>query len=84
MPTAPGLWREKVGVPVTHVWSDRDGALARRTADLAPRWATGEFALRVLEDHSHWLPEQAPDVLADVILSRVRSASARASGHQSS
>lgn len=69
----PGLWRQKVPVPVTHVWSDEDGALARRTADLAHRWADGEFALRVLQGHSHWLPEQAPDLLADIILSRVRS-----------
>jgi pimeloyl-ACP methyl ester carboxylesterase len=84
----PGLWRQKVQVPVTHVWSDEDGALARRTADLAHRWAGGEFALRVLQGHSHWLPEQAPDLLADIVLSRVRSSAAAAgpaqTGHQSS
>lgn len=77
------LWRERVHVPVTHVWSDQDDALGRRTADLAHRWATGEFELRVLQGHSHWLPEQAPDELARIVLARVRGASGE-QGHQSS
>jgi pimeloyl-ACP methyl ester carboxylesterase len=65
------LWRERVHVPVTHVWSDQDSALGGRTADLAPRWAAGEFELRVLPGLSHWLPEQAPDELAAIVLERV-------------
>jgi pimeloyl-ACP methyl ester carboxylesterase len=69
---SPRLWRERVQVPVTHVWSDGDGALGRRTADLAPRWAAGEFDLKVLPGRSHWLPEQAPAELADIVIDRVR------------
>jgi pimeloyl-ACP methyl ester carboxylesterase len=60
-----------VRVPVTHVWSDRDDALGWRTAQEAHRWADGDFELRVLEGHSHWLPEQAPAELADIVLDRV-------------
>lgn len=65
------LWRERVPVPVTHVWSDQDDALGRRSAELAHRWAAGEFELEVLEGHGHWLPEQAPDELARIVLRRV-------------
>jgi pimeloyl-ACP methyl ester carboxylesterase len=72
LPTGRRTWRDRVQVPVTHVWSDEDVALARRTADLAPRWADGEFELRVLPGRSHWLPEQAPDDVADIVLDRVR------------
>ena len=68
---ARGLWQQKVSVPVTHVWSSGDTALGRGTAELAQRWTTGEFELVVLEDLSHWLPEQAPDVLAEVVLDRI-------------
>ena len=46
-------------------------ALARSTAELAHRWTTGAFELVVLDGATHWLPEQAPDVLAEVVLSRV-------------
>jgi pimeloyl-ACP methyl ester carboxylesterase len=72
---AARLWRERVHVPVTHVWSDQDDALGRRTAETAHRWADGEFLLEVLEGHSHWLPEQAPDDLARIVLARVRGSS---------
>ena len=74
IPLATGsraLWQQKVHVPVTHVWSTGDTALGRSTADLAQRWATGEFELVVLEGMTHWLPEQAPDVLAEVVLQRI-------------
>ena len=75
MAGAGRLWRERVHVPVTHVWSDQDDALGRRSADLARRWAAGEFLLEVLEGHGHWLPEHAPDELARIVLARVRGAS---------
>lgn len=71
---APRLWRQRVGVPVTHVWTAQDRALGRRTAELAARWADGPFELVVLDDVTHWVPEQAPDVLAGIVLDRVRGA----------
>ncbi len=71
LPGARRMWQERVHVPVTHVWSDGDTALGRRTAELAAGWAAGEYELRVLEGLSHWLPEQAPDQLAEIILDRV-------------
>jgi pimeloyl-ACP methyl ester carboxylesterase len=67
------LWSSKVSVPVTHVWSSGDTALGRDTAELAHQWATGPFELVVLEG-SHWLPEQQPERLAQVVLERIRSA----------
>ncbi len=71
-PRATVLWRQTVPVPVTHVWSTGDGALHRRTAELAERWTTGPFELVVL-DGTHWLPEQQPERLAGIVLDRVRS-----------
>ena len=65
------LWQQKVDVPVTHVWSTGDTALGRGTAELAERWTTGDFELVVLEGLTHWLPEQHPDVLAEVVLQRI-------------
>ncbi len=67
------LWRARVSVPVTHVWSDGDVALGPRTAELAQRWATGEYELRTLPGATHWLPDQAPDQVAEIILARIRA-----------
>jgi pimeloyl-ACP methyl ester carboxylesterase len=65
------MWRQKVSVPVTHVWSSGDTALHRRTAELAEQWTTGTFELVVLEGASHWLPEHEPRRIAEIVLGRV-------------
>ena len=65
------MWEQKVDVPVTHVWSSGDTALSRSTAELTERWTTGPFELVVLDGATHWLPEQSPDVLAEIVLGRL-------------
>jgi pimeloyl-ACP methyl ester carboxylesterase len=69
-----GLWDQKVAVPVTHAWSTGDVAVSRRTAETAHRWTTGPFELVVIEGASHWLPEQHPDRVAEIVLGQVRAA----------
>ncbi len=71
LPIARSLSRSTVSVPVTHVWSDDDVALGPRTAQLAQRWATGDFELVTLRGRTHWLPEQAPAELAEIIGTRI-------------
>ncbi len=68
----PALLRAKVQVPTTHVWSDRDGALGRRGADLCASYVVvAPYRLEVLEGVSHWIPDEAPERLAEVVLERV-------------
>jgi pimeloyl-ACP methyl ester carboxylesterase len=64
----------RVRVPTTHVWSDGDAALARRGAELTEAYVDAPYRLVVLEGETHWLPTQAPRLLADAILDRVESA----------
>jgi pimeloyl-ACP methyl ester carboxylesterase len=63
-----------ITVPTTYVWSDKDPVVgltaALRTAD----WVSADYQLVALKGVSHWVPEEAPDALADVILARVGSA----------
>lgn len=62
-----------ITVPTTYVWSDKDGIVtllpALRTAD----WVSADYELVALKGISHWIPEQAPDALAEVILRRIGS-----------
>lgn len=68
----PGALTAPVTVPTTHVWSDGDIALTRRSADLAQRYVRGaDYRLEVLTGVSHWIPEQAPEALARIILERI-------------
>ncbi|MEU3623855.1 alpha/beta hydrolase [Amycolatopsis coloradensis] len=63
----PAALRARVPVPTTHVWSDGDTALSRRGAELAGRYVDGGYRLEILTGVSHWVPEEAATILADII-----------------
>jgi len=60
-----------IQVPTTYVWSDKDPVVgltaALRTAD----WVDADYQLVALKGISHWVPEEAPDALADAALTRI-------------
>ena len=66
----PDLAR-RVAVPTTHVWGRRDPALARRGAELAADFVVADFALKILDDAGHWIPEHDADELAEIVLARI-------------
>ena len=60
-----------ITVPTTYVWSDRDGVVAR-TAVLRTRdWVEADYQLVVLRGIGHFIPEEAPEALADAALGRI-------------
>lgn len=70
---SPGSSCKKVSVPTTHVWSTGDDALSRVGAELTEQFVTGPYELRVLEGITHWIPEEAPVEVAEIIDARARS-----------
>jgi pimeloyl-ACP methyl ester carboxylesterase len=70
----PLAWREAaapITVPALYVWSDRDPALTRAAAERAPEHVAGPFRFVELPGVSHWIPEEAPDALAALLLDHV-------------
>ncbi|MFE3546737.1 alpha/beta fold hydrolase [Nocardia sp. NPDC059177] len=63
----------RIDAPVTHVWSTGDSALGRRGAELAERYVRGDYRLVVLEGASHWLPEERPAEIAEIVAERIES-----------
>lgn len=59
-------------VPTTYVWSDGDTALGRAGAEATERFVKAPYRFAVLPGLSHWIPDQAPDLLAELVLDRVR------------
>jgi pimeloyl-ACP methyl ester carboxylesterase len=57
-----------VTAPTLHVWSDGDVALGRAAAEATGRYVQGPYRLEVLEGVTHWIPEQAADRLAALVL----------------
>lgn len=70
--SSPWTLGQKVRVPTTHVWSRGDVALVRRGADLAEDFVDAPYRLEVLEDATHWIPDQDAPELAAIIVRRAR------------
>jgi pimeloyl-ACP methyl ester carboxylesterase len=64
----PRAISQKVSVPTLYVWSDQDIALLPKSAHNTARYVTGEFRFEVLSGISHWIPDEQPDKLADLLL----------------
>jgi pimeloyl-ACP methyl ester carboxylesterase len=71
IPFSTPAYLGKVSVPTTYVWSTDDIALGRRGADLCARQVTGPYRFEVT-DGSHWIPEEKPDLLHDLIVERIK------------
>ena len=62
-------------VPTLYAWSDQDPALGREAAEATADFVTGPYRFEVLEGVGHWVPEQAADRFAGLVLDRLRSES---------
>lgn len=59
-----------ITVPTTHVWSDQDPVVGRTAADATAAWVSADYRLVALRRIGHWVPEEAPQALAEAVLSR--------------
>jgi pimeloyl-ACP methyl ester carboxylesterase len=59
---------KKVTVPTMHVWSDGDTALREKGARLTGDYVKGEYRLEVLKGVSHWILDEQPDKMTDLLL----------------
>ncbi len=69
--TDPRVTRGRVTVPTTYVWSDGDVAVSRQAAERCGRYVDGPYRFAVLEGVTHWIPTQAPEPLAALVLNRI-------------
>jgi pimeloyl-ACP methyl ester carboxylesterase len=58
-----------ISVPTTMVWSEGDGFIGRRSVDLTGRYVTADYRLEVMAG-SHWIPNERPAELAELIAER--------------
>jgi pimeloyl-ACP methyl ester carboxylesterase len=59
-----------VTVPTTYVWGTDDIAFGRRAAEASGDYVDADYTFVPLDGVSHWIPDQAPDAVADEILAR--------------
>ncbi|WP_344136921.1 alpha/beta hydrolase [Saccharopolyspora halophila] len=57
-----------VEVPTLYVWSTEDVAVGSTAAMATEQHVTGPYTFEMLEDVTHWIPEEAPDSLSRFLL----------------
>jgi len=62
-----------VTVPTTYMWSSGDMALGRDGAERCGDFVTADYRFVELPDVTHWIPDQAPEALAEAIVERVQA-----------
>ncbi|MCW2840380.1 MAG: alpha/beta hydrolase [Aeromicrobium sp.] len=60
-------------VPTTFVWGEHDQAIGRVPAEACGDFVDADYRFVELAGIGHWVPEQAPDSLAEAIITRVRT-----------
>jgi pimeloyl-ACP methyl ester carboxylesterase len=61
-----------ITTPTLYVWSTNDPALGREAAEATAEHVDGPYRFEVLEGVSHWIPEEAPEALNDLLLQHLR------------
>jgi pimeloyl-ACP methyl ester carboxylesterase len=61
----------EVQVPTTYIWGAADIAFLRSAAEASGQYVAADYRFVPLEGVTHWVPNQAPDVVAAEIVRRV-------------
>ncbi|KAA2252982.1 alpha/beta hydrolase [Solihabitans fulvus] len=59
---------EKVSVPTLYAWSTEDSAFGSTAAMDVENWVTGPYTFQLIEDVSHWVPEETPETVVALLL----------------
>ena len=73
LPLAGGTPVGTLRVPTLHVWGARDAFLGRAATEATAEFVDGPYALEVLEDVDHWIPELAAERTGELITAHVRT-----------
>ncbi|WP_091447258.1 alpha/beta fold hydrolase [Actinokineospora iranica] len=63
---------DPVSTPTMHVWGTEDPAIGSTAALSCGKWVTGPYRFEMVEDASHWLPEETPDLVTGLLLDHLR------------
>ncbi|GGQ85619.1 alpha/beta fold hydrolase [Couchioplanes azureus] len=58
----------RIDVPALFLWSDGDRFISRAAAELCGRYVDAPYRFEVLRGASHWLPEEKPEQVAELLI----------------
>jgi pimeloyl-ACP methyl ester carboxylesterase len=57
-----------VATPTLFIWGSADQALGETAAKATARWVNSTYQFEIFDNVSHWLPEEAPERIAKLLL----------------
>ena len=63
----------KISVPALYIWGSQDLALGETAAIDTARYMSGPYHFKKLEGRSHWLLEEVPDQVSELVLEHIRT-----------
>lgn len=72
---AYGIRAGSIQVPTLYVWGKKDLAVGEKAAQMTGRWVAGKYSFKPLEGVTHWIPEQHPTLIAELILRHIETTS---------
>ncbi|MFJ7768027.1 alpha/beta fold hydrolase [Streptomyces sp. NPDC097107] len=72
---AYGMKAGVIRVPTLYVWGKGDRTVGEKAARMTGRWVAGEYDFQPLEGVTHWIPEQEPELIAEMILRHIEGVS---------
>jgi pimeloyl-ACP methyl ester carboxylesterase len=61
-----------IAVPTLFIWGDQDLACGRHAALATARYVSAPYRFELLAGYSHWLLEEAPEQIAEFMLSHIK------------
>ncbi|MEW2117063.1 alpha/beta hydrolase [Streptomyces sp. NPDC005474] len=61
----------KIQVPTIYVWGTEDIALGSTAAHATENWVSGPYSFHELQGIGHWVPEESPEVLTNLIINHL-------------
>ncbi len=62
---------QPIMMPTLYVWSTEDVALGRVAAEASAQWVAGRYQFVVFDGVSHWIPEERPEELNQLLLAHL-------------
>jgi pimeloyl-ACP methyl ester carboxylesterase len=62
-----------IDVPTLYVWSTEDSAFGPAAAQETAHWVNGPYRFETLQGVSHWIPEEAPEILSCLLLEHLQA-----------
>ncbi|MCV7192202.1 alpha/beta fold hydrolase [Mycolicibacterium brumae] len=60
--------RTRITVPTMYIWSNKDKALMERGGRDTARFVDADYRYEILHGVTHWMVDQVPDTIADMLL----------------